>query len=98
MAEPRRSSEQPHGGHGEGHGHSVAAWAGVGVILLGSVVIAVGVIVASLWVGIAGGVVVIAGAVLAKVLSMMGFGPTLRYDAEFEDGGPGQDKATGGVR
>jgi hypothetical protein len=57
-----------------GHGHSVAAWTSVGVILLGCLVMAVAVVVATIWLFVVGAVVVVVGAVLGKVLSAMGFG------------------------
>jgi hypothetical protein len=55
-------------------GHSVAAWTGVGIILVGSAVAALAVIVTShvlFWVGIA---ICILGAVAGKVLSLAGYG------------------------
>ena len=58
----------------EDHGHSVAAWTAVGIILLGSAVAAVAVILPSLALGIVGAVVIVLGAVAGKVLSMAGYG------------------------
>lgn len=58
----------------EDHGHSVAAWTGVAVILVGSAVASWGVIVASqvlFWIGIA---ICLIGAVAGKVLSLAGYG------------------------
>lgn len=97
MAEPRRETP-PEGAHDEGHGHSVAAWAGVGVTLVGALVLSIAVVIASLWLGIVGAVVMLAGPVVGKVLTMMGFGPSLTLDSAVDDEGPGQDKAAGGVR
>ncbi|WP_374968916.1 HGxxPAAW family protein [Terrabacter sp. BE26] len=58
----------------EDHGHSTAAWTGVGVILVGAAIAAVAVAIPSLWLGIVGAVVIIAGVVAGKVLSMAGYG------------------------
>jgi hypothetical protein len=58
----------------EDHGHSVAAWAGVGIILVGSAVAAWGVAIASTLVFVIGIVICVAGAVAGKVLSLAGYG------------------------
>jgi hypothetical protein len=58
----------------EDHGHSVAAWTGVCVIMLGFLVASIGVGMTSLWISIVGGVVVVGGAAAWKVLSAMGYG------------------------
>jgi len=58
----------------EDHGHSTAAWTGVGVILLGSAVASVGVLLPSLLLGIIGAVIILIGAGAGKVLSMAGYG------------------------
>jgi hypothetical protein len=74
-----------HGGpapHVEGdhtsHGHSVAAWTAVGVIMLGALVMCVAVVVASAVLFWAGAVVAVLGAISGKVLSIMGFGASGR--------------------
>ena len=97
MADQRRSAP-PEGTHDEGHGHSTAAWTAVTVTLIGAAVLAVAVILASWWLGIIGAVVMVAGVVVGKVMTMMGFGPSMTLDSATDDEGPGQDKATGGVR
>ena len=58
----------------EDHGHSTAAWTGVGVILVGAAVAAVAVAIPNLVLGIIGAVIIIAGIVAGKVLSMAGYG------------------------
>jgi membrane-bound ClpP family serine protease len=58
----------------EDHGHSTAAWTGVGIILVGSVVVAIAVLLPSLLLGIIGTAIIIAGAGAGKVLSMAGYG------------------------
>jgi hypothetical protein len=60
--------------HQEDHGHSVAAWTAVIIILIGAAVAAAGVAIASavvFWVGIA---ICLVGAVTGKVLGMAGYG------------------------
>jgi hypothetical protein len=60
--------------HHEDHGHSVAAWSGVTIILIGSAVASLAVVLARpflFWVGIA---VCLVGAVAGKVLGMAGYG------------------------
>jgi hypothetical protein len=56
------------------HGQSVASWTAVGVIMLGALIMAIAVIIATPWLFVVGGVVVVLGAVAGKVLSAMGFG------------------------
>jgi hypothetical protein len=56
------------------HGHTVAAWAAVGLAILGFLVGSIGVVVAQppvFWIGVA--LLPIAG-IAGKVLSLMGFG------------------------
>lgn len=56
------------------HGHTTAAWVTVGLVILGAVVAAWGVVVAEPWVFWAGLGVVLLGLVLGRVLKMLGFG------------------------
>jgi hypothetical protein len=58
----------------EAHGQSVASWTAVGLIMLGSLIMAIAVVVTTVWLFVVGAVVVVAGAVAGKVLSAMGFG------------------------
>jgi nucleoside recognition membrane protein YjiH len=58
----------------ESHGHSTAAWTGVGVIILGSLVMAVAVAFATPVWFVVGAVIVVLGAVAGKVLAMAGYG------------------------
>jgi hypothetical protein len=78
------------GAHTENHGHSVAAWTGVATCLLGSLVGAIGVLLANLplfWTGLA--VMALSG-LLGKFLAARGYG---------QGGHPHQSgKPTGGVR
>jgi uncharacterized membrane protein len=58
----------------DAHGQSLASWTCVSVIMVGSLVMAVAVVVESIWLFVVGGVIVVAGAISGKVLSAMGFG------------------------
>jgi hypothetical protein len=67
----------------EDHGHSTAAWIGVGIILLGTAIASVAVVIPNRVVGGIGAVVVIAGVVAWKLLSMAGY----RHDGHHAQGG-----------
>ena len=71
-ADPTREDamEEQH----EDHGHSTAAWTGVGVILLGTAIASVAVVIPSLVLGIIGAVVIVAGVAAGKTMSMAGYG------------------------
>ena len=56
------------------HGHSPAAWTGVSIMLLGSLVVGLGFVLETLWVIIAGGVVLVAGAIIGGAMSAAGLG------------------------
>ena len=58
----------------EDHGHSVAAWTGVGINLVGFALMAIAVAIASVPLFVVGAVVCVVGAVAGKVLSMAGYG------------------------
>lgn len=58
----------------EKHGNSVAAWAGVTVMMVGFLAGAIGVASGQVLLLPVGGVVVVAGVVLGKVLTSMGLG------------------------
>ena len=63
----------PHPPH-ESHGHSIAAWTAVTVIMVGALISSIAVAVASallFWVGVA---VAVVGALSGPVLAAMGFG------------------------
>ncbi len=59
---------------GDSHGHSVAAWTGVGTILFGFLVGCIGVVLQLAWVVGVGVVICVIGIVAGKVLSTMGRG------------------------
>ncbi|MCG7321665.1 HGxxPAAW family protein [Arsenicicoccus bolidensis] len=56
------------------HGQSIAAWATVGVMLLGAVVTSLAVVFANWFWIIVGAVIVVAGPVLGSVLVKAGYG------------------------
>ena len=58
----------------EDHGHSTAAWTGVGIILLGTAIASVAVVIPSLLLGIIGAAVIVAGVAAGKTMSMAGYG------------------------
>jgi hypothetical protein len=60
-------------GHGA-HGQSVASWTAVGIIVFGVLIMAIAVVVTTVWLFVVGAVIVVLGAVAGKVLSAMGFG------------------------
>lgn len=59
-----------------GHGHSVAAWTAVSIVMLGSLLMCIAVALGwdALWLFVVGGVVVFFGPVAGKVLGALGFG------------------------
>ena len=58
----------------EDHGHSTAAWTGVGIILLGTAIASVAFVIPSVALAIVGAVIIVAGIVAGKLLSMAGYG------------------------
>lgn len=58
----------------ESHGHSQAAWTGVGVILVGTLVMALAVIFPSVLWFVVGAVIVVLGIAAGKILAMAGYG------------------------
>lgn len=71
----------PHTGEGpgdvvdeHGHGHSLAAWAGVTTCLVGFLILCLAVVFPSLVWGIIGGVVILASLVVSYALAKAGYG------------------------
>lgn len=58
----------------EDHGHSVAAWAAVGIMLVGAAIGSIAVVIPSMLLGIIAAVVIVGGAIVGKVLAMAGYG------------------------
>lgn len=57
-----------------GHGHSIAAWAGVGVCLVGFLILSLAIVFPSMTWGIIGGVVILASLPVAGGLAKAGYG------------------------
>ena len=58
----------------EAHGQSIASWTCVSIIIVGALVMAVAVIITTVWLFVVGAVVALIGVIVGKVLSAMGFG------------------------
>ena len=58
----------------EDHGHSVAAWTAVGILLVGTAVMAWSVVATSVALFVIGAVICVVGVVAGKVLGMAGYG------------------------
>ncbi|HRC12065.1 MAG: hypothetical protein IPJ15_04055 [Actinomycetales bacterium] len=60
--------------HHDNHGQSVAAWTGVGILMVAAVVMSWAVVISSTGLFIAGAVLALVGVIAGKVLAMAGFG------------------------
>ena len=58
----------------EDHGHSVAAWAAVTIVIVASAIMSFAVVFPNLWLFVGGAVLAVVGGVVGKVLSMAGYG------------------------
>lgn len=58
----------------EDHGHSVAAWTTVGILIVASAIMSAAVLWPNLWLFIGGAALGVVGLVAGKVLSMAGYG------------------------
>ena len=67
-----RIKVEPHDPYG--HGHSVAAWAAVSIVMLGSLILSFGVGFANLPLSIVGAVIALAGGPIGKILGSLGLG------------------------
>ena len=72
--QPTSTTVPPADLEGPGYPETVAAWAAVGVVILGSLIVSLAVVFGLLWLGIVGGVVAAVGGLLGKLLGAMGFG------------------------
>ncbi|NAZ85530.1 HGxxPAAW family protein [Kineococcus indalonis] len=73
------TSQQPESTHGDvaeehGHGHSLAAWAGVATCLVGFLVLSLAVVFTHLVSGIVGGAIILASLVVSYGLAKAGHG------------------------
>jgi len=71
---PSETASLPASAPWTNHGQTVAAWTTVTVVLVGSVIAAVGVLIAVTWLFWLGLVVVIVGTAVGKVLQLAGYG------------------------
>ena len=62
----------------DSHGQSTAAWTAVGIIMVGALVMAIAVVIGSVWLFVVGAVIAVVGGISGKVLSAMGFGKSGR--------------------
>jgi protein-S-isoprenylcysteine O-methyltransferase Ste14 len=73
--------------HADGHGHSVAAWTAVAVILVGALVMALAVAFPHLVWFVIGAVIAVLGAIIGKVMAMAGFGAKTRSGTDAPESG-----------
>jgi hypothetical protein len=64
--------------HDDNHGHSVAAWTAVIILIVASAIMSLAVLFPNVWLFVGGVVVGILGVVAGKVLSMAGYGSAER--------------------
>ena len=62
----------------DNHGQSPAAWTAVGIIMVGALVMAIAVVIGSVWLFVVGAVIALIGGISGRVLSAMGFGKSGR--------------------
>ncbi|MEO7422041.1 MAG: HGxxPAAW family protein [Ornithinibacter sp.] len=67
----------------EDHGHSVAAWTTVGILIVASAIMSLAVLFPNLLLFIGGAVIGVVGLAAGKVLSMAGYGAAQR-DTELD--------------
>ncbi len=82
--------------HQDNHGHSTAAWTGVGILLVAAVVMAVAVVIANRGLFVAGVVLAVVGVITGKVLAMAGFGVAKSTEGSKEPE-PGRTAADSGI-
>jgi hypothetical protein len=68
--------------HDDNHGHSVAAWTAVLILIVAAAVMSLAVLFPNVWLFIGGVVLAIVGVVAGKVLSMAGYGSAERDRGE----------------
>jgi len=62
----------------EDHGHSVAAWTAVGILLVAAAIMSLAVAFPNRWLFVVGVVVAVIGVIAGKVLAMAGYGAAER--------------------
>jgi hypothetical protein len=68
--------------HDDNHGHSVAAWTAVLILIVAAAVMSLAVLFPNVWLFVGGVVLAIVGVVAGKVLSMAGYGSAERDRGE----------------
>jgi hypothetical protein len=68
----KRTESLPHDPYG--HGHSVAAWTATALVCLGSLIMSVAVIIATVWIFVVGAVVAVLSVPASMLLTAMGLG------------------------
>ncbi|MGE9808432.1 MULTISPECIES: HGxxPAAW family protein [unclassified Janibacter] len=89
-----------HDTHELGHGHSVALWTAVGILMVGFAVMSWSAVVLSWPLFIAGWVIVLIGVIAGYVLNLMGFGSTTIRHGESTDvlqDAPDSDRPVAGI-
>lgn len=71
----------------ESHGHSTAAWTGVGVILAGTLIMALAVVFPSVLWFVVGTVIALLGIAAGKILAMAGYGAKASTEAAAKSSG-----------
>jgi hypothetical protein len=64
--------------HDDNHGHSVAAWTAVIILIVAAAIMSIAVLFPNVWLFVGGVVLAIVGVVAGKVLSMAGYGSAQR--------------------
>jgi hypothetical protein len=88
---PAVPAEEEH----DSHGHSQAAWVAVGIILVGSLVMALAVVFPSVLWFVVGAVIAVIGAATGKVLAMAGYGAKASTHKAAHASGSGQAELPG---
>ena len=68
--------------HDDNHGHSVAAWTAVLILIVAAAVMSLAVLFPNAWLFVGGVVLAVVGVVAGKVLSMAGYGAAERDRGE----------------
>ncbi|GAA4402270.1 hypothetical protein GCM10023168_12590 [Fodinibacter luteus] len=62
----------------EDHGHSVAAWTAVTILIVAAAIMSLAVVFPNVWLFVGGAILAVVGIVAGKVLSMAGYGAAQR--------------------
>jgi MFS superfamily sulfate permease-like transporter len=73
-ARPATGASTAADGHDESHGHSLASWTLVGLVLVGSFLLCLAIVITNVPMAVIGGVIIVLGLIVGRVLQMAGFG------------------------